>query len=47
VVGDEVRDRRVRLAAIAARLRKLGGYLLAYVARPTLGRVESDDANGG
>jgi len=43
MVGDEIREGRGRLASIGARLRKLGSNLIAHVARPAFGGVESDD----
>ena len=44
-VGDEVRERRGRLATIGAGLREFGRNLIARVARSALGGVESDDAD--
>ena len=46
VVGNEVSDRRGDLAAIGACLRERRRDVVSYVARPALGGVEGDDADG-
>ena len=47
MVGDEVRERRARLATIGACLGEFGGDLIARIARPALGGVESDNVDRG
>ena len=47
MVGDEVRERRRRLATIGACLGEFGGDLIARIARPALGGVESNDTDWG